>query len=161
MKPTFNRRATLADAYSIAPRLRKADRDEVLAAIGIDPILALPAAVQEGRDVWVAGLEEDGIPEIIWGIDPIEHPDDFTAGTIWLLSTDRIYEFPVEFVQNTRRLLDEAHKEYELLMNFIDARNTRHQKWLKWMGFAGLRRIEKFGAQSLPFIEFASFRPCA
>jgi hypothetical protein len=30
--------------------------------------------------------------------------------------------------------------------------------WLKWLGCHMVRRIESFGAQSLPFIEFASFR---
>ena len=159
MVPTFVRRATLDDVHDIARRLRLADRQEVMAASGTIPEAALPVFIQAGREVWVAGLEEDGIPEIIFGVDPIPHVEK--AGVIWLLSSDRIYQYPVEFVKRTQELLDEFHQRYELLTNFIDERNTRHIRWLKWMGFTLIRRVESFGAQSRPFIEFASYRPCA
>lgn len=159
MKATFSRPATVADALSVAQRLRKADRDEVLAAGGVEPLLALPAIVREGREVYACGLADDGIPELLWGLDPIPFCDD--TAVIWLLSTDRLYDYPVEFVTASKKGLEEAHQRYPILTNFIDARNTRHIRWLRWMGFYLIRRVESFGAQSLPFIEFASIRPCA
>jgi len=160
MKPVFVRPASLEDTRLVAARLRPEDRDEVLAASGLDPLLALPAYVQEGREVYAAGLEFDGVPEVLFGLDPI--PIEMPAACIWLLSTPRLYDFPVEFTVNSRRWFDEAHERFELLTNFVDARNTRHHGWLKWLGFTFIRRVEKFGAHSLPFIEFASYRPkCA
>ncbi len=151
MKETFVRKATIEDALSIAKRLRSEDRDECLAASGLDPIVALPASIVDGRDVCVAGIADDGIPEIIWGFDPITNYENYAI--CWMLSTDRIYEYPVEFVIQSRKIIAEA--PFHILTNFMDARNTRHKKWLQWQGFKMLRTIERFGAENRPFIEFA------
>lgn len=160
MKPTFIRPATLADAEYVAANLRDADRQEVLAAVGIDPRLAVPFLVGAGREVYAAGLESNSRAEILFGVDPIPYED--RAGVAWLLSTPVIYDHPVEFVVRSKEIFETYHHRYELLTNFIDARNERHIKWLRFMGFHFIRRIEKFGAGSLPFYEFASFRPiCA
>jgi len=156
MKATFTRPATLEDAERVAARLREEDRQEVLAAGGVDPRIVLPSYVREGREVYAAGLAEEGLAELLWGIDPIPFYDG--VAVVWMLSTDRIYDYPVEFVIRTREGLDQLHERFELLTNFIDARNERHIRWLKWLGFKFLRRIEQFGAQSLPFYEFASYR---
>ena len=155
MLPTFVRKATLEDAVTVAARIRPADRDECMAATGLPPEVILPAYIEDGRCCMAAGLQHDNRAEILFGIDPIVgHP---RCGIIWLVSTPRIEEHPVEFVVMTKRLLADFHKDYDLLTNFIDERNTRHLQWLKWMGFMLLRRVEKFGAESRPFIEFASF----
>lgn len=159
MLPTFRRPATLEDVLDVSKRLREADRQEVLASVGMEPEHAFPFFFSEGKDIHCAGLNLDGRPEVLWGFDPIEGVPG--AAVAWLVSSPRIYEHPVEFTINARDGFNEAHERYELLTNFIDARNERHLKWLKWMGFKFIRRIEHFGAQSLPFIEFASYRPCA
>lgn len=159
MKPTFVRQATAEDLEYVAHNLRPEDRAEVLAATGLDPRVLLPLAAQEGREVLAAGLQSNNRAEIIFGVDPI--PELPSAGVIWLLSTPVIYDHPVEFVTRTRELLQKFHERYELLTNFIDERNERHVKWLSWMGFKQLRRVERFGAQNLPFIEFARYQPCA
>lgn len=161
MQPTFVRPATLADARHVAANLRDADRQEVLAAVGLDPRIALPAYVQEGREVYAAGVDfQRDIGELLFGVDPIPYVD--SAAVVWMLSTDVIYDHPVEFVKRSGEILGGLHDRFELLTNFIDARNTRHIHWLQRMGFHIIRRIEQFGAGSLPFYEFASFRPqCA
>ena len=156
MKPTFVRSATLADVRSVAARLREADRQEVLAAGGVDPRLVFSAQLAEGREILAAGLQDNDRAEILFGCDPMT--GDPSVGIVWLVSTDTIYDHPVEFVTASRRLLQDYQERHRVLTNFIDARNERHIKWLKWMGFHMIRRVEKFGAQSLPFIEFASVR---
>ena len=158
MKPTFVRSASIADALSVAERLRKEDRDELLALCACDPRLALPAYVHEGRDVWVGGLTETDRPEIIWGADPIPYVEN--AGVVWMLTTPVIYDYPVEFTVQMKRHFDLIHDRYEFLTNFTDERNTSHHKLIKWLGFSFIRRVETFGAAGLPFIEFASFK-CA
>lgn len=157
MKPVFIRRATEAEAADIAARLRPEDRDEVLASIGVAPEVALPEYVRDGREVYVAGLQEDNIPEIIFGADPI--PNDPEGATIWMLCTPRIYRFPVEFASSVKDLFEAYHARYPFLTNFTDARNTAHHRLIKWLGFTILRRVEEFGAESRPFLEFASYRP--
>lgn len=123
----------------------------------MDPRLVFPLFIQEGREVWAAGVESTGRAEILFGVDPVL--DTENVGVIWLVSTPVLYQYPVEFVTRSKELLDKFHERYELLTNFIDERNTRHIRWLKWMGFVILRRVDRFGAHSLPFLEFASFRP--
>lgn len=122
----------------------------------MDPTLILPAYVQEGREVYTAGVEQ---PEIIFGLDPI--PGEPDAAVVWLLSTPVIYDYPVEFTIRSRHLWNGFHMRYPILTNFVDARNERHLKWLRWLGCVFPRRIERFGAAGIPFIEFVSYRPCA
>lgn len=157
MQPTFVRPATSSDLFYVAKNLRPEDADEVRAATGADPLLVLSQT--DGREVLAAGLCHNDRAEILFGVDP--WPGAPNVGIIWLLSTPEIYDYPVEFVVRTRELLSKFHERYELLTNFIDARNERHIKWLSWMGFKQIRRVESFGAENRPFIEFASYRPCA
>jgi hypothetical protein len=159
MKPTFNRLATLEDVRYVADNLRDADRQEVLANVGIEPSTVLPTLLLEGREIYAAGLCEDNRAEVLWGLDPIFGVD--RAAVIWLLSTDRMYDHPVEFVTQSKAHIEYAHSRFDLLTNFIDARNTRHIRWLKWSGFTILRKVDRFGYAGIPFFEFASYRPCA
>lgn len=159
MKPTFTRPATLADAHDVARRLRQPDRDEVLAAGGVSAEFILPSFVDRGSEVYASGIEELGRPEVLFGVSPIVGVD--RGATIWLLGTDTLFDYPVEFAVNSRIWFERFHERYDLLTNFIDARNERHLKWLKWLGFVAVRQWDRFGAHGLPFIEFASYRPCA
>jgi hypothetical protein len=155
MKPIFVRPATLADARDVAARLREEDRQEVLAAGGMDPRIVFPAQVLEGREVLAAGIE-GGPPEILFGCDPVVGAPE--VGVVWLVSTPVLYDHPVEFVVTSRQLFQRFHERFRVLTNFVDERNVRHIKWLKWLGFIMVRRVERYGAQSRPFIEFASVR---
>lgn len=160
MKPTFVRQASIGDAESVSLRLRKEDRDEALAASGLDPRLILPAYVREGRGVLAAGLEETGRAEILFGVDPVLGCPE--VGVAWLMATDVVFEHPQTFLPNSILWFEKVHEPYEVLTNFVDERNTRHLKWLQFLGCKLLRRVESFGAYGLPFIEFASYRPkCA
>lgn len=158
MKPVFVRPASVADACDVAARLREEDRQEVLAADGLEPSLVLPALVREGREVFAAGIE-GGPPEVLFGCDPVEGTP--VLGIIWLVSTPALYRHPKEFVRTSRRIFESYHARYPVLGNYVDARNTDHIRWLQRMGCRMLRRIESFGAQSRPFFEFASVRLCA
>jgi hypothetical protein len=157
-KHGYIRLASVEDAEHVAAHLRSEDRDEVLALCGMDPRLVLPAYVQEGREVHACGFIGKS-PEILWGLDPIFGMED-TAAVIWMLSTPAIFEHPQHFVPYSKNVWEAAHQRFQLLTNFTDARNTRHHKWLKWLGAHFIRRVEHFGAQSRPFLEFASYR-CA
>jgi hypothetical protein len=157
MKPTFVRNATPEDILEVAYRLREEDRQEVLAATGLDPRLALPLAGQAGGEILAAGLQSNDRAEILFGVDPI--PECPLVGVAWVLTTPVIYDYPVEFTVRSREFYDHFHQRYELLTNYMDERNTRHRKWLSWLGFKFIRRVESFGAENRPFIEFASYKP--
>lgn len=141
------RTATSADVVSLAPRLRQADHDEIMATVGAPPLLALPQTITNGIVVTV-----DGSPEVLFGVDPVRGFPE--VGVIWLVSSSRIEEHKVKFLRTSKHLLDSIQKDYLMLTNFCDARNELHHKWLKWLGFVFIRRIEKYGAEDRPFYEF-------
>ncbi len=117
-----------------------------------------PQAVADGRKVWTfcAYTSE---PVGLFGVDPSEVEN---LGYIWMCSTPEITRHSFEFLKGSRVILDALHREYPVLTNLVDARNTVHHKWLRWMGFSFLRTIEKWGARGVPFHEFARLKPlCA
>ena len=156
MKAVFTRPATPDDIFSVAPRLRDEDRDEVVAASGLPPLPTLLLQYRHGTDFQAAGIEEIGRPEILYGCDAMF--GDPSVGVIWMLSTPALYDYPVEFTIASRRIINEMHERHQVLTNFVDVRNLRHIKWLRWLGCHMVRRVERYGPHSLPFIEFASVR---
>jgi hypothetical protein len=137
------------DELALAPRLRKADLMEIEAASGADPVDALresaeksvPSCTIIGNDGTIAGM---------FGCVP--------DGTVWLLGSDALIQNPLrrQFLKECRRYVDAL--PYPLLHNVIDERNTVHIRWLKWMGFTFIRRVN-YGPQNLPFIKFVRIQP--
>lgn len=148
------RQATLEDLISLAPRLREEDKDEILANSGAPPEMALPAFLSP--TTFVCGVLESDTPEIVMGYQTVESAPN--AALVWMLSSPVLFDYPQRFAPVSRAIIDKWHEHYEVLTNFVDARNTRHIKWLEWLGFKMLKRIEKFGAHSLPFYDFYSYR---
>lgn len=153
----FVRLATVADAEYIAPRLREADVRECDALLAAPPVLVIPLAIQEGRHVWTFGA--DGEPVGLFGVD--RSPACERVGVVWMCSTPVIERYPYQFLHASRQVVDELNGIYPVLTNLVDARNTLHHRWLRWMGFSFLRTIDRWGARSLPFHEFARLKPCA
>lgn len=150
------RAATVADATSIAPRLRKEDRAECLAAYGLTPEVLLPLSVNLS-ETWVFTVK--GQPEVILGLSPVDqHP---TFGIVWMMATPEILKHKREMIKRLPEVLDMLHDRYELLGNHIDARNKVHLQWLRRSGFSLLRLHPKFGVEKRPFYEFARLRPLA
>ena len=83
---------------------------------------------------------------------------DPSVGIVWLLSADVLHDHPVEFTVSSCDLYHRLHERHKILTNFVDARNARHIRRLQWLGFIMVRRVERFGAGSLPFVEFMSLR---
>jgi hypothetical protein len=47
----------------------------------------------------------------------------------------------------------------EYVYNYTYAKNTVHHRWLKWLGFTFLRKVN-LGPEGKPFIEFAKIGVC-
>jgi hypothetical protein len=151
------RPATAADVRHVATNLRPADKAEALAAAGVPAIVALAESVHHSRATWslyaedtvagLLGLQDTAVPEI---------------GVVWMLCTPVIDRYPFTFLRDARELLPIVHRYHPIVTNQVDERNTVHIRWLRWMGFTFLRRIERWGAESRPFFEFARLQPpCA
>lgn len=146
------REATKQDLIDLAPRLRVEDQEEVVATSGWPPQIVLPHFV--GPNTFVIGVPESDTPEMVMGYAKI----DEHAALIWMLSSPVIYKYPQRFAPASKAIIAKMHEHYPVLTNFIDARNTRHIKWLQWLGFKLIRRVDEFGPLSLPFYEFYSYR---
>ncbi|MER9560994.1 hypothetical protein [Mesorhizobium sp. M0571] len=149
------RRAKVADAISLAPRLRSADRDECRAYLGMEPEVVLPHLVQQGNYVW-AGVEPNGEVFGLFGVDPVKGNPHL--GIVWMVSSPTIMKHRRDLIGMAPKWLKRLHRVRPLLGNHIDARNTTHIRWLKRMGFSFLRTHAEFGVEKRPFHEFARLR---
>ena len=149
----YVRSATVADAVSIAPHLREADRQEVQAFLGVSPEVALPMSVGKNQgDAW-AMIGDAGELVGLFGVDPVALYPDF--GLVWLVATDDLKKYQRQFLREGHEWLDHLHALYPLLGNYSDSRNKLHHRWLKWMGFSFLHEEKQFGPERRPFIQFA------
>lgn len=135
----------------MSPRLREADKIECDAALGVPPLVALSAAVQSGHRAWTF-CPDSGEPVGMFGVTASPVPQ---VGIVWMCSTPAIHTHAFEFLIGAPPIVDAMNEEFPVLTNLVDARNTLHHKWLRRMGFSFLRKLEKWGARSVPFYEFA------
>ena len=142
---------TVDDVVYLAPRLRKADRSECLAATGREPIGVLMDGLRLGDVTLTMRSPTDGERVGIVGVVPsyIEG-----AGAIWLCATDNIHQHQISFLRKSKTFLPLLQRNYLALHNCVDARNTVHIKWLKWMGFTFIKKHEHWGVERRLFYEF-------
>ena len=136
---------TVEAAKEVASNLRPEDRREVEEGHGLDPMERLVWAahnlpcvyftVPNGKTAGMAGVEPDG--------------------TIWMLCTPAIHEYPITFAREAKRYVDS--RQEKILHNIIDERNTVHLKLLKFLGFKILRKISH-GPNKLTFMEFCKWQ---
>ncbi len=145
------RDATIGDVDTLFQSMRAADYDEVLAGSGrVYQTLRLSYL---GSMLCKAVECEDGLV-CIYGVSMIDAAQQI--GCPWMLGTT---------------LLDHKHKRaplvigreclqsmYDLfpggLRNYVDARNQKSLRWLKWLGFRFDTPIN-YGAMKIPFYPFA------
>lgn len=114
--------------------------------------MILPAYVAARFSVWAAGVNDR--PEALFGLCPIE--DSMDIAIAWSVNTPTIYDFPVEFAVTSRQVWDTMHSMYPVLTNFVDARNERLLKWLRWLGAVILPQRVSMGG--IPFVTYMSHR---
>jgi hypothetical protein len=132
--------------------MRKADVDEVRAAAGLDPVQALISGFQDSTPCYTA--EWKGEPFLMFGVVPV----DEVSGAIWLLGTPKVKEARVAFLKESKRVVAAFHDEYPLLFNYVDARNTVHIRWIKWLGFQFINKHPNHGYEGREFHEFIRIR---
>lgn len=145
------RPAVPQDAISMAPRLRAADRAELLAAGADSPQAALLSGIEAGH----AEVAEDHFgPFMIFGVAPSALP---WVGSPWMSATPRLLSYRNRFIRESREKVEELQRTYQVLTNYVDERNTLHHRWLQWCGFKFIRRVT-LGPFDLPFIQFVRTR---
>lgn len=117
-----------ADAQSLAPRLRRADLDEIAAATGRPPEVELHAGIvaSVGPQVVLTA----GLPIAVFGV--VDRGGGI--GSPWLLGTDDILVHWREFARTSRAVLPRLREPWQRLENHVMAANTVHVRWLRWLG---------------------------
>ena len=146
---------TVGDVEYIAPRLRQADRDECLASTGKEPLGILQQSLNLG-DTTLTLRAPTGDRVGICGVVPSTAIPE--AGVVWMVATDDIYQHQITFLRNSKRALQYLSEDYLVLYNCVDARNSVHIKWLKWMGFTFINKHENYGAEKRLFYEFVRIK---
>jgi len=147
------RRATLADANSLAPRLRAADIEELRAAHGADAdalsilrhgLAVTPdalAAVQDGLVIALLGCAPGGTM-----LTP--------SGIPWLMGSDECAAHARIFVARGRQAVGEWLRQYGRLENCVDARHAASIRWLKRLGFT-IHPVQRCGPCGALFHRFS------
>lgn len=144
----YVREATLEDVVYLSTRLRKADIDEIEASSGGSPAQALVEGFRYSSKCRVGVYNNN--PFVIFGARPVVQG----VGAIWALGSDDLLKARVEFLRQSKKWVDVIHQDFPLLFNYIDARNTVHIRWVRWLGFKFINIHPEHGVSKLPFYEF-------
>jgi hypothetical protein len=134
----------------LARCLRRADREEIIAARGPDVEATLRAGVAFGGAK--AALTPEGRIIALFGCVPSEF-----GGVPWLLASDLIDQHRKELVRLSARYIGLWLQRHGLLVNFVDARNGASVAWLRRLGFELLPAMP-FGVEGRLFHMFRKAR---
>lgn len=146
---------TIGEALAyLSTNLRPADEDEVYAQLNADPYEAMKASLLASSDAWLV-TDREGLPIALMGVAPSALPG---VGNPWLVGTPGIEEEAISFARQTPRYVEEMHKDYELLTNFVDARNEASIDWLLFAGFSLFDADPRHGPEKRLFFQFTRSR---
>lgn len=140
------KKATFEDALEVAQNIRPEDKMEIE---GLGHSLgALPFSVALS-DVAVSFYTGDNELAGVAGICPSGTP---RSGIVWMICTPALTQQPITFVRQAKKWMTEVEKDYDVLYNYTDVRNTFHHKLLKMLGFRALRMLQP-APHYLPYYE--------
>lgn len=154
-KNAIVRRARLEDAFKLAAHLRTEDLIEIRSYNNERPPYKslIDGIVMSGDLCWT--IEDNDLQVVaIFGTATIGP----NVGSVWLLGSKRIKNIQREFLRHSKYWVERLHEGHDLLCNCVYTENHVHIKWLKWLGFTFVRKIESYGALGLPFYEFVRIR---
>lgn len=144
------RKAALDDAYYLAPRLRKEDREECWAMFGMEPLVPLVQSLEAG-EAWVGTV--GGEPIGVYGVAPAEEG----VGHPWMVATPALVAHQRNFIRQSAAAVRQLQRSYHTLTNVVDERNTVHIRWLQWCNFKFVARLPAFGFEQRPFLQFVRY----
>ena len=142
--------ATLEHAEYVAKHIRFADREEIWASHKYTPERALITAIMHSQIAFAGKVNGEVV--CVWGIH--EESLMLSNATPWMIGTDKLDKYAKTFIQHCRPQAALLLSQYKYLKNYVDARNTRAIRWLKWLGFRIASEPEPYGVMKLPFYAF-------
>lgn len=147
-------RANLRDAAELAEILRPEDRRELEEITGSSALSNLQRSVLFGAPALSLRTLSGDLAGILSVV-----PVGYHHGVIAMSGSKVIEENSVAFLRGSRDVLAHLDTRFDTLFNVCDARNEVHHKWLRWLGFTFIRKIDRYGAHDVPVYEFARINP--
>ena len=144
----YLRLATEQDCIRLASNLRKDDIQEIKAVTGEMPLLSLIVGLRNSDVPLVICNQKDEVVAML-GVIP-----QGLLGAIWMVGTEDLKRISLSFVRNCKDVCNVMKNNYQLLYNYVDARNTLHINWLRWMGFTFINKHQRYGIERRLFYEF-------
>ncbi len=130
--------------------LREADKNELRAATGKEPLVALEFALKHSNEFTDISYE-DKTGEIIniFGLASAQG-----IGIPWMMASPSLTKLKYQrlLMAYSKRIIDEMLFMFPMLVNHVDSRNELHIRWLKFMGFE-FNGIE-YTINRIPFKQF-------
>jgi len=150
----ITRKATIADAAALFPRLREADRKEIALSSGDHTASVLVRSIEASEEAW-AVLNDAGEVFVLYGVARLGK-----FGGPWMVASPEVYRHSKELVKTGREWVVSLLPRYSRLFNFVHAENLRSIAWLKRLGFTIGELVPDFGAGKAPFHFFYQDPPC-
>jgi len=150
IKENYVRKAIIADALELSPKIRKGDREEIMASEGISPLRALvtPFTYDNAKIYSIIGTKDEGVIGM-FGSNPTQLPE---YGVAWLLSSEKLFKHTKQFIKECPYWVSQMSEGYEYLYNFVDKRNWKSLKWLQFLGFEPKEELQQYGVGKMPFL---------
>lgn len=130
-------------------RLRHSDELECGASCGKRGDDAMQESYNLSEACWV-GIS-NGLPVCVFGV--VRTSILSNTGVPWLLATPEFEEEGLDIVRASKTYASLMRKHFRLLVNFVDARQEKSIKWLRWLGFT-IEPSQPYGVAGLPFHKF-------
>lgn len=121
--------SVLNDVYELAPYLRQDDINEIK-ALGYKPEQSLLRGFIYSDVCYSVKYKNKVIG--MFGTANYNLPDKW--GSIWFLGSDETINFPITFIKEGKKLLEQAFQKYDIIINAVDSRNTSHIRYIERIG---------------------------
>jgi hypothetical protein len=132
--------ATQSDAVLLASQLRECDRLEVLASGSQSVRAAVVDSVRLSLWAYAFWLGE----RLVCIVGVAAQSIMCRIGVPWALGTDVMDELPREVLRFSPRVIALMQADFDVLVNYVHARNRRSIRWLKWCGFTVAAPVGQF-----------------
>lgn len=134
-------------ALYIGLHLRDQDFHELFGANGGSPWESVMDSFYSSAKCYCV-LTREWEPIAIFGV-----AEGADYGIPWMVGTDKLKEHRRDFIRGCLHWIKYLQKDYDVLMNFVDKRNTVSRRWLRAMGFVFIKDVP-YGPFGLPYTLF-------
>lgn len=146
----YYRPASFEDIDILHHAIREQDRTEIWHSHGMTPYEGLRFSLERAVEAHSI-ISDEGNVIGMFGVG--EHSP--RIGIPWLLASDELPKVAKQFIPESKKWIESL--PYDLLFNYVYANNTTSIRWLKWLSFKFIRKVE-FGVNPTTFIEFAKLK---